>query len=44
MTIEEIRAFYLELADWETGRYRALLSQQESLKEDYWSDSGFSPF
>ena len=41
---EEIRAFYLELADWETGHYRALLNQQESLKEDYWSDSGFSPF
>lgn len=40
----EIRAFYMELADWETGHYRMLLSQQESLKEDYWSDSGFSPF
>ncbi|MCP4678581.1 MAG: ferritin family protein [Deltaproteobacteria bacterium] len=39
-----IKTFYLELAEWEAGHYRALLAQQESLKEDYWSGSGFAPF
>ena len=39
-----IKAFYLELAAWEAGHYRALLAQQDSLKEDYWSASGFAPF
>lgn len=39
-----VRAFYNELADWETGHYRALQRQQESLKEGYWSDGGFAPF
>ena len=39
-----IKTFYLELADWEAVHYRALVSQQESLKEDYWSGSGFAPF
>ena len=38
------KQFFDELASWEAGHYNALLSQQESLKEDYWSDSGFSPF
>ena len=40
----EIVGFYSELAEWETGHYQALLSQQEELKEDYWSAGGFSPF
>ena len=39
-----INTFFTELADWEAGHYRALLTQQESLKEDYWSGSGFAPF
>ncbi len=39
-----IKTFYLELAEWEAGHYRALLDQQETLKEEYWSGSGFSPF
>ncbi len=39
-----IKTFYSELADWEAGHYRALLTQQESLKEDYWSGDGFAPF
>jgi rubrerythrin len=39
-----INTFYAELADWEAVHYRALLTQQESLKEDYWSGSGFAPF
>jgi rubrerythrin len=39
-----IKHFYRELADWETGHYRALLRQQEELKDDYWSGGNFSPF
>jgi len=40
----EIKAFLLELADWEAGHYKALLQQQEGLKEDYWSENRFSAF
>jgi rubrerythrin len=40
----EARHFYEELSDWESGHYEALLRQQESLKEDYWSQGGFAPF
>ena len=40
----EARKFYTELAEWESGHYHALLRQQQELKEDYWSASGFSPF
>jgi rubrerythrin len=39
-----IRQFMLELADWESGHYHALLRQNESLKQEYWSDAGFEPF
>jgi rubrerythrin len=39
-----VRGFYEELAAWESGHYHALLAQQESLKEDYWSQGGFAPF
>ena len=39
-----LSAIYLELAQWESGHYRALLAQQDNLKEDYWAQSGFSPF
>lgn len=39
-----IKEFYAQLADWEMGHYRALLKQQEELKEDYWSTGGFAPF
>jgi rubrerythrin len=39
-----IKKFFLELAEWESGHYNALLRQHDSLKEDYWSDSGFAPF
>lgn len=38
------KKFYNELADWESGHYHALLKQQESLKEAYWSQGGFAPF
>jgi rubrerythrin len=41
---QEVKKFFRELVDWETGHYHALLRQQESLKEDYWSSAGFSPF
>ena len=41
---DAVKAFYLELAEWEAGHYEVLLRQQEALKEDYWSGSGFSPF
>ena len=39
-----VRGFYEELAAWEAGHYHALLAQQESLQEDYWTQSGFAPF
>jgi rubrerythrin len=41
---EIVQKFYTELADWESGHYKALLDQQEALKEDYWAGGGFSPF
>jgi rubrerythrin len=40
----DVKKFYMELADWETGHYNALWEQQQQLKEDYWSAGGFSPF
>lgn len=40
----QVKEFYSELAEWESGHYQALLRQQEELKEDYWSASGFEPF
>ena len=42
--IEEMRAFYKKLADWESVHYHALLRQQDLLKEDYWAAGGFAPF
>ena len=39
-----IKEFYARLAEWESGHYQALLRQQEELKEDFWSSSGFAPF
>lgn len=42
--IAEVQEFYRRLADWESGHYHALLGQQESLKEEYWSAGGFAPF
>ncbi len=39
-----VAKFYRELEEWERGHYDALLRQQENLKEDYWSEGGFSPF
>jgi rubrerythrin len=39
-----IGEFYAELAAWEKEHYDALLRQQDALKQDYWSQGGFSPF
>jgi rubrerythrin len=39
-----MKSFYAQLSDWEKGHYQALLTQQEELREDYWSAGGFSPF
>lgn len=39
-----VKRFFEDLADWEKGHYEALLRQQESLRDDYWQGSGFSPF
>lgn len=38
-----LRDLFEELAEWESRHYHALLAQQEDLKEDYWSSSGFAP-
>ncbi len=40
---DDTKSFFNELADWEAGHYAALSAQQETLKEDYWAASGFSP-
>jgi rubrerythrin len=39
-----VRRFFDELAEWERGHYEALLSQQRTLQDDYWSQNGFAPF
>ncbi len=41
---EVVKTFFMELSQWESGHYNALLNQQQSLKEDYWSEGGFSPY
>jgi len=38
------RGFFNELAEWETGHYRALLTQLDALKDFYWEAGGFAPF
>jgi rubrerythrin len=40
----DAQKFFAELAEWETGHYNALITQQQLLKEDYWGESGFAPF
>ena len=40
----KLKDFFTQLVEWELGHYDALLRQQEALKGDYWSESGFSPF
>jgi len=41
---EFVKWFFLQLSEWESGHYQALLDQQENLRDDYWSANGFSPF
>ena len=38
-----VRAFFAELARWETVHYEGLLRQNEALKEGYWAEAGFAP-
>lgn len=40
----DVAAFYRKLADWESGHYHALLTEQDALKKDYWTEGRFSPF
>lgn len=41
---DTVQRFYRELAAWEAGHYQTLLVQQDALKDDYWTASGFAPF
>ena len=43
-TDQEVRDFYTFLADWERQHYDALSNLFRSVREDFWSDGGFSPF
>lgn len=43
-TEPQARTFYSELAKWESLHYHALLRQQDTLKESYWTANGFAPF
>ncbi len=43
-TEDEVRDFYLFLADWEKGHLDALQKLHAGVREDYWADGGFSPF
>ncbi len=43
-TDPDVVSFYNELAEWERGHLKALQDQMEMLREDYWSQGGFSPF
>jgi rubrerythrin len=39
-----VKMFFNELVEWERGHLTALQNQSEALKEDYWTQGGFSPF
>ena len=40
----DIKAFFNELAEWESSHHDALSRQLEELRDDYWAAGGFSPF
>jgi|ETNmetMinimDraft_26_1059896.scaffolds.fasta_scaffold17777_3 rubrerythrin len=40
----KVTEFFERLAEWESGHCHVLLRQHDELKQDYWSDGGFSPF
>jgi len=41
-TDAEVRHFYEVLAQWEQGHFQALSQLEETLREEFWSNSGFS--
>ena len=41
--VPEIKKLFNFLADWETEHYRALNSQLEAVREEYWNKNFFSP-
>ncbi|MCG6949410.1 MAG: ferritin family protein [Acidobacteria bacterium] len=41
---KEVREFYEFLADWERQHLDALQGLYNGVRQDFWSDSGFSPF
>lgn len=43
-TDSEVKDFYQFLADWEKSHLEALQNLYGGVREDYWSDGGFSPF
>jgi len=40
---EEVKQFYIELADWEQDHYRAFKQQLDLLKQDYFEANNFIP-
>jgi len=40
----EVRDFYEFLADWERQHLQALQALYNGVREDFWTDGGFSPF
>jgi rubrerythrin len=40
----EVRDFYTFLADWEKQHLDALQQLYNGVRQDFWADSGFSPF
>ena len=43
-TEDEVRDFYRFLAEWEREHLEALQSLYNGVRQDFWSDDGFSPF
>ena len=41
---EEVRGFYGFLADWEQQHLEALRRLYDGVRQDFWSEGGFSPF
>lgn len=41
---KEVREFYEFLADWERQHLEALQGLYNGVRQDFWSDGGFSPF
>jgi rubrerythrin len=41
---KEVREFYEFLADWERQHLEALQVLYNGVRQDFWSDSGFSPY